>query len=201
MEAILLILHIVSGFTALAAGIFIFLTRKGNTLHIKVGLLFYYSMLLVSISALFLSIFKNSEFLFCIGIFAFFQTYFGKRSIANKSLKPSPFDYVVTLLGIANGVYMIQTLNIVLLVFGVIQVQLGAQVLLTFYRIYSNKELHPKAWLKQHIGMMMGSFIATITAFLVVNIQWIHPEWIVWLSPTIILVPVMMFWTRKFTAR
>lgn len=96
---------------------------------------------------------------------------------------------------------MIQTLNTFLLVFGIIQVKLGIQMVLTFYRIYSTKELHPKAWLKQHIGMMMGSFIATITAFLVVNINWIYPEWIVWLSPTIILVPVMMFWTRKFTAR
>jgi uncharacterized membrane protein len=194
----LLILHIAAGFSALISGVLVLALKKGTKWHINLGTVFYYAMLLVGMSALLLSGIKGNVFLFCIGIFSTFQTYFGKRSITNKSLNPSVFDWIITSIGFLNGLFMLQTGNVVLIVFGAIQVQLTLQLFYTFYRIFQKKPLHPKAWLKQHIGMMMGSFIATFTAFLVVNIQGVQPEWLIWIAPTALLVPLMVFWTRKF---
>ena len=47
-----------------------------------------------------------------------------------------------------------------------------------------------------HIGNMMGAYIATVTAFVVVNINFVKPGWIVWLLPTALGLPVIMCYTR-----
>src|SRR4051812_101788 len=90
-----LVLHIVSGFLALSCGTFAVIARKGSPSHIRSGRIFYYSMLLVSVSALLLSGYKQNLFLFCIGIFSFYQNYAGARAVRNKSLLPSLADYAV----------------------------------------------------------------------------------------------------------
>ncbi|MEJ7684882.1 MAG: hypothetical protein WKG06_44950 [Segetibacter sp.] len=44
---------------------------------------------------------------------------------------------------------------------------------------------------------MTGSYVASATAFLVVNNK-ILPNIIAWLLPTIIIVPLIVSWTRKY---
>lgn len=200
IETSLLVIHIIAGFSALAVGTSILIVKKGNELHRKLGLLFFYAMATVGISAVIMSTYRDSLFLFCIGIFSLFQIHFGKQSIQNKSLKPTFFDHIVTLIGIANGIVMVMQGNVVLLVFGIIQLQLCFTVVWTAIKLARKEKIHPKAWLRQHIGMMMGSYIATFTAFMVVNLNDVQPQWIVWLGPTALLVPLMQFWTYKFTS-
>jgi hypothetical protein len=52
--------------------------------------------------------------------------------------------------------------------------------------------------MSQHIGRMVGAWIATLSAFLVVN-QTLTPPVFNWLAPTVIGVPIIVFWIRKFT--
>jgi hypothetical protein len=47
-----------------------------------------------------------------------------------------------------------------------------------------------------HLQRMIGSFIAALTAFLVVNNN-ILPGIVAWLLPTIILVPVIILLSQK----
>lgn len=199
-ELIVLTTHITAGFIALIAGSFILVTKKGTNLHVKTGLLFYPSMLVIGFSALLLSGLKLDVFLFCIGIFSLFQTYFGKRSISNRTLVPNFLDVFVTLIALGNGIVMVISGNMVLIVFGAIQLQLCFTEFYIFYRIKKKIQLPKNAWLRQHIGMMMGSYIATFTAFLVVNVDNFEPNWLIWLAPTFVFVPLMFFWSKKFAS-
>jgi len=52
-------------------------------------------------------------------------------------------------------------------------------------------------FLTTHIQRMMGSYIASVTAFLVVNNE-ILPPVIVWLLPTLVIAPLITIWTRKY---
>ena len=44
---------------------------------------------------------------------------------------------------------------------------------------------------------MMGSYIAAMTAFIVVN-NTILPEIVAWLLPTVIVTPLIIKWSRKY---
>jgi hypothetical protein len=45
-------------------------------------------------------------------------------------------------------------------------------------------------WWYNHIGGMGGGYIATVTAFVVVNVK-MNPGWILWLLPTAIGAPII----------
>ena len=87
-------------------------------IHKNTGKVFFIAMIAVSISAIFMSVAHKSLLLFTIGIFAFFQDYFGFRSIKNKSMKPSTFDWIVFALAAVNSIVIIGTFQIVPMVFG-----------------------------------------------------------------------------------
>jgi hypothetical protein len=44
---------------------------------------------------------------------------------------------------------------------------------------------------------MIGAYIASITAFLVVNIDFV-PGAILWLLPTFLMVPLIIVWSNKY---
>lgn len=193
-----LVLHIISGFAALISGLLALLVKKGKKAHRVSGLVFFYSMLAVSFSALILAYFKNNSFLLAIGFFALYQNISGYRAIKNKSRKPSGFDWGVVFIGFVNGVFMLSTMNLVLLVFGGISMLLVMLDLNVYSKKVKQKEVPKNAWLRQHIGMMMGTYIATSTAFLVVNVTYVDAFWVPWLAPSIIMVPIMIYMQRKF---
>lgn len=48
---------------------------------------------------------------------------------------------------------------------------------------------------------MMGSYIAALTAFIVVNagnFPFQIPQFIIWLGPTVILVPLSLYWSKPY---
>lgn len=62
-------------------------------------------------------------------------------------------------------------------------------------------ETMTKQWfLSMHISRMMGAFIVTFTAFLVLNWQ-SNPVFIAWLLPTVAFTPVTIYFQRKFVKR
>ena len=52
-----------------------------------------------------------------------------------------------------------------------------------------------------YIGRMIGAYIASLTAFIVVNAKYfpidIDPI-ILWLGPTLILTPFLVYWSKPF---
>lgn len=189
--------HILFGFTALLAGFVSLWSVKGSSAHKRSGRVFYYSMLAVSVSALGLSLIRPNPFLFYIAVFALFQAYSGYRSIRNKSLRPHILDWIVLALALLTAALMLRTGNVVMLVFGGIMSLLGLRDLHTFYKVLKGRPLAPKQWLRRHIGMMIGAYIATVTAFIVVNVTDVKPFWLPWLAPTALAMPLMIYWMRK----
>lgn len=197
LYTVFLIIHIVTGYLALSAGITAIIARKGQTVHRKAGRIFVISMLGVGASALSMSLMKGNQFLLHIGIFTMYQVYGGWRALRQRDLRANFLDWTIATVGLGNGAVMLFTGNIVLMVFGGISVLLGTGDLRTHLRVLRGKETHRLAWLRKHIGMMMGAFIATVTAFIVVNVSGVKPAWVLWLAPTAIFMPVMLYHTRR----
>ena len=197
---IVLIIHIVSGSICLIMGLGAIVSKKGKRRHILSGRIFYYSMNTVSGSAVVMSLIKSNEFLLMIGVFSFYLNFMGYRSVKNKSLKPSVADWVVVGLGLTNGVAMILSGNIVLMFFSGLSIFLILGDLKTFVLVLRGKELLKTEWLVHHIGRMIGAYIATSTAFLVVNINNVQPAWLFWILPTVLGAPLIAYYTKKFAA-
>ncbi|MCH8555435.1 MAG: DUF2306 domain-containing protein [Schleiferiaceae bacterium] len=196
---ITLITHIIAGFSALTTGLLALLAKKGGRLHRAVGKLFFFSMLLVALSALGISIPKQQSFLLMIAVFAFFQNYFGMRASQQRDMKPVWRDWAVLVIGSINSFFMVYSLDIVLVVFGIINGALAFGQLKIYLQVIKGEKLSKTKWLEQHIGMMVGAFIATLTAFIIVNVRDVSPSWLPWLAPTAVLVPLIIYYQRKYT--
>lgn len=195
---IALIIHIVSGSAALLSGLAALFFRKFGRNHPKAGKVFFISTLGVAFSALYMAMVKPNVFLLTIGIFTFFQTYAGYRSIQDKSLRPSGLDLLIWLIGAVNGIAMVMQGNIVIWVFGGIQIGLVLVDLRTYITLWRGGSLPANAWLRRHLGMMLGTFTAVVTAFIVVNTA---GYWWQWLTPVILLMPLIVYWNIKISPK
>ena len=198
---ILLALHVLCGFTALAMGLGALVVLKGGKSHKRMGMVYFYAMIGVAITAVSISIPKQQFFLLMIAIFSFFQCYFGFRTTRDKAFQANPADWAVLGLAAVNSFFMIYSLNIVLVVFGSISTILTLGHFRLYLKSIQGKSIPRNTWLRQHIGMMMGSFIATVTAFVLVNVRNFEPAWLPWLAPTVILVPLIAYYQRKYAPK
>jgi len=65
------------------------------------------------------------------------------------------------------------------------------------YRLFSNPALiTANRWYLTHISSMVGAFIASTTAF-TVNVGQVLPWYLQWFGPTLLLVPVQIYFLRK----
>ncbi len=200
----LLITHIVAGGLSLLLGLYILLAKKGNAIHKKVGNVYLYAMLINSIVAIPMSYLHPNYFLFLISIFTIYMLLTGIRYLDKKSLTDVKMtDWILTIVMllfaiafIGFGIFNISKGNsfgVVFIVFGSIGLLFSRQDKLN----YKGKSKVKNYFLTTHIQRMTGSYIATTTAFLVVNNQ-ILPSILAWLLPTILIVPLIVSWTRKY---
>ncbi|MFD2532692.1 hypothetical protein [Gracilimonas halophila] len=215
MTQIMLILHVISGFLALACGAFAIFTKKGKGVNVTTGRIYFWSMVLVAVTAIYLSIVNTIPFLFLIAVFSYYLTWTGYKNIhwKNKTLPAFIywFDAIITHLMVLFGIIMvllallswagihvnetISSLSIVLLVFGLGTIIFAGEDLKLFYWRSSGSKF---IWMYLHIGRMLGAYIGTFTAFLVVNDQFFSTPLIAWLSPTIFGTPLIFYWIRKY---
>lgn len=195
---VLLGIHVAGGFTALVIGIIAYIVTKGGRHHKLAGKIYFGGMMLVVISAVSMHLIKSNTFLFYIALFTLYQIYGGTRSVKNKNLQPKILDVLMFLTGLVIAILMILTLKIVLIVFGVLFISLLYSDLKIFLLIRRKREVPGNAWLMRHIGLMSGSYIATSTAFLVVNLQHFDPFWLPWLLPSMIGVPLIIYFQKRF---
>lgn len=198
-------LHIASGFLALLCGLISIISKKGGKLHRFSGKVFFYAMLGVCFTSVYISLVKDNSFLLVVGIFSFYLNYFGFMALKNKTLRPKALDWIVIGITTVSSFYMVYSMNVVLMVFGGIGFYAIIRNLATSIHVLQNKELPHMLWLKRHIGMMTGAFIATATAFLVVNANSFRslalPAWFFWLLPTFLLVPLIVYYTKKYAGK
>jgi hypothetical protein len=129
------------------------------------------------------------------------MNYTGLRVLKNREVKFKWFDWLAVIASVGVAGYMFSTGHIVLLVFGSILTMFIIQDI----RInLKNNESLKEAWrlrVLTHIGRMCGTYIATVTAFLVVNINFVKPGWILWLLPTAIGTVIITYFTATWTKK
>ena len=109
----------------------------------------------------------------------------GKRRAVSRGFAPG-----VAVLAVAVGLF-----------FGGISTALALTDLRLFVRALRGQALPPLAWLRRHIGMMLGTYIATTTAFLLTLMRHLDVGWPHFLAPTIIGVPLIAYATWRHTVR
>jgi uncharacterized membrane protein len=208
---ILLILHIAGGSIGLLTGTISIIRKKGDKAHKFTGKVFFYGMLTAGVSSLALSIIHPNYFLFIVGIFTIYMVGTGQRYLQLKKLlqgqKPMSIDYILTygmliasVVFIGFGIYLLirqQSFGTVFLAFGV----LSLRMVRVDIKNYKGKAVSKNYWLTTHLQRMLGAYIASATAFAVVNNPKVLPDAVVWLLPTAIVLPLIIKWTKKYMVR
>ncbi|RIW14116.1 hypothetical protein D0X99_15045 [Algoriphagus lacus] len=207
---LLLLLHIVGGSIGLLCGILVFILKKGTKTHANLGKLFIFGMLLSGVTAQVMAILHPNTFLFMVGVFTIYLVGTGARAIFTKSSRSIhsidrflQFGMVLAglaliYLGIA-GVMGGNNFGIVYIVFASIGLLMAVQDI----RSASKHSHDKKAYVRKHLQRLGGGFIASATAFLVVNLRelpdWL-PVWVLWLIPTLLISPLISFYSKKYKA-
>jgi uncharacterized membrane protein len=210
---LLLIIHIAFGSIGLLTGLFNIIQKKGDKGHKIFGSVFYFSMLLAGFSSLMLSCLHPNYFLFMIGLFTLYMVSSGQRYIKqqqHEGQKIEKLDWVISIimsiagiLFIGLGIWSIIKSNLfglVFLAFGGLGLLFVCQDFLNF----TNKPSIKNYWLIGHLQRMVGAFIASMTAFLVVNATFLPdtiPGFVYWLLPTTVFTPIIIKWSKKYQAK
>ena len=204
---ILLIIHIITGISGLVTGTINISRKKGDELHKNIGVFYFFSMLINGFTALLMSVLHLNLFLFIVGVFSIYLVFTGQRYLLfkkmNKGEKAEVLDWALSIFMLLFGIVFVfyglylftegPDLGLVLVVFGFISIRMAAND----YNNYKGRNNTKNFWLIVHIQRMIGSFIAAITALIVVNNTFL-PEIVAWLLPTVVLIPLILMWTKKY---
>jgi hypothetical protein len=207
----LLILHIVGGGAGLITGTIAASVKKGSKPHLLSGIVFFWSMLVASVSALVMSGLPghNNLFLFAVGGFTLYMILSGYRIvILKRRFKTAPVkfpltDYLITIFGFSFAAFLLlQSVRGLLLgrIFSIVPGVFGLICLsyvLHDMKLFTGRTNIKASWMYSHIVRMMGAMIASYTAFLVVNVQ-IDMQWVLWLLPGVIGSIFITFFIRKY---
>ena len=199
---ILLSIHILAGSVALVSAALALSTEKGKKFHVLIGKAYFWSMVIIFLTALPMSIISGNVFLFLIAIFSFYLAFSGMRFAKNRTGVPTRVDLIAVNFMFLSGVGMWilaiiffidnDSQFITLTVFGFLALFLGYGDFQTF----KDQTAIGKGRIAKHLTNMMGATIAVVTAVLVVNPP-TNPEWVWWILPTVLITPVIFWWNKK----
>lgn len=205
---IVLIIHIICGTFGLIAGTIAMFISKTKKMHKTAGKVFFFAMLGIFVTSIYMSIAHNNIFLLLVGFFSFYLALTGYRILFLKKLgitiiKPKLIDHLIAATGILSGIAIIvlgvflfinrNMFGIVCFNFGFVSIWLGYQDAIKF-KFPPTSKTH---WIGAHAFRMAGAYVATVTAFIVVNIQ-INNGWILWILPGIIIIPITKRIVKNF---
>lgn len=214
----LLYLHIVAGFTGLTVGLVPMLTEKGNKAHRISGLVFFWAMMVAVFASIPVAIAHKNLFLLCVALFTFQLNFTGYRFTKVKTLDDVKwYDKAVAIIALIGSLCAL-----ILALYGYFvwgnQAFMIVLSLFTFglfsngledYKRYILMQERPEGkmgWWFGHIVRMSATYIASFTAFVVVNAQHVSEnEYFgiaTWVMPGVIggllIRRVVRHWKAKF---
>jgi uncharacterized membrane protein len=204
-------LHIVTGYIALVVAPGAMLTQKGGLWHRRWGKIYFWAMAGVALTAVLLSLYRPNLFLLLLAVFSFYQAFSGYRVLSwklpHRGQRATSWDWAAAALTLMGSAALVvhglirwsagSTFFVVPAIFGVLGIALASRDLHSFLHPPASKH----AWWFAHMGKMLGAYIATVSAFSVVNFAFLPPI-IRWLWPTAIGLPGIFVWIsyyrRKF---
>jgi uncharacterized membrane protein len=203
------LLHILSGMTAFFVAPIALVASKGGKTHKIWGTVFFRAMVLVAISAIPMVIYHPNLFLFLVAIFSFHLSLYGYRSVqrhrAFNAEKRARIDLWIASVAmlcyasfIAWGISVFagsgnQAFGYIAIIFGIIGMRLSIREFKAFRKPPADK----MQWWFDHMQGMIGSYIATLSAFSAVNFYFL-PDILRWLWPTLLGTPLLILWERYY---
>jgi len=146
-------------------------------------------------------------FLTLVGVFSFYLAFSGYRALYRKdAYKTHRVAFIDWFFAILNSVFSFALIvygimilpgafGIISIVFGFLGTALGVRDIVSFLRPPASKT----HWFFSHMSGMIAAYIAAMSAFSAVNLtyDWM-PTVVQWLWPTIIGVPLMNLWMKKY---
>lgn len=205
--SVVLSLHIFFGGIGLFVAPGAMLTRKGGLWHRRWGKAYFWSMVVVVLTAVLMSLVRFNPLLLLIAVFSFYLAFSGYRVLYRKTpqQRARVGDWsAATLMSaggavqIAYGIYLLLTtsLGIVAIVFGILGLSLAVSDIRSFLRPPVDK----RAWWYSHMTSMLAAYIATVSAFSVVNFHFLPPV-ARWLWATVVGTIGIVIWTRYYQKR
>jgi uncharacterized membrane protein len=207
--------HIAAGVIALVVAPVAMVTAKGGPTHRRWGKVYFWMMAAVAVTALALGLHRPAPFLTLVAVFSFYGAFSGYRALYRKrpleGQGAGRVDRAAAAIMVAASAALLvlgalrpgpqwERLAVVAMVFGVLGVALGGRDLWRFARPPADRQ----RWWFDHMAGMLGSYIAAVTAFSVVNLDAL-PVTVRWLWPTALGVPLIAAWIayykRRFRAR
>lgn len=204
-------IHVLAGTVALVVAPVALLTAKGGPTHRRWGKVYFWAMAAVAATAIVVGFWRSILFLVLTAVFSFYAALSGYRVLYRKrpdlGQRPGALDWVaagitlaasVTLiiLGIMKPTPRFQELSTVAIVFGFVGLSIAG---LDVWRFLSPPG-ERMAWWYKHMANMIGSYIAAVTAFSVVNFHFL-PTTVRWLWPTMIGTPLIAIWITYYKRR
>ncbi|WP_129715135.1 hypothetical protein [Pedobacter sp. SYP-B3415] len=201
---VLLALHIAGGGISLLSGLIVLFLKKGGRTHRLIGNIYFYSLITASLVSLPMAYLHPNLFLFIVGVFTTYMLLTGKLYLTKKTCRDvRPGDWILSVIMLlfsvmflvigAINLYKGVFFGLVLVVFGLISLSFVRQDWINF----KGKSPAVNSWLTTHLQRMVGSYIASATAFLVVNNHFL-PGTVAWLLPTVVLTPLIVRWSKKY---
>jgi uncharacterized membrane protein len=205
--------HVIIGGVILFTGALQLVLRKGGTRHALLGKIYTLCMVLSFLTSFPTAIAANNYFLATVGMFSLFMAVSAYRFLSMvKRPQPSVADKLLTLFFAFGLVWM----TALMVQFAAAGHWTGVMVLGVFAWIYgwmSLPDFFCFVWkgttaprlsgqnvLRHHIGRMVGSYIAAVTAFLV-NVQPLPFPVLNWLLPTALGTTLIPFFMKKYTPK
>ena len=184
------------------------LTVKGGRAHRRWGKIYFWSMLVVASTAAVLALWRPQIFLALLAVFSFYLAFTGYRALSRKrpthgeraragdwaaALVTFAASAALAVLGLVRPGPSWERLGVVPVVFGVLGMVLAGVDLARFARPPAD----PRAWWFAHMGGMLGSYIAAVSAFSVVNFTFL-PTAVRWLWPTALGISIWIAYKVRF---
>ncbi len=204
-------IHIAAGMLALGLAPLAMLTVKGGRAHRRWGRIYFWAMAVVASTAVVLALWRPQIFLALLAVFSFYMAFAGYRVLGRKrpdqGQGPRALDWAAALVTFAVSAALVvlglvrpgaswQRLGIVPVVFGILGMVLSGLDIAKFVRPPADRN----AWWFAHMTGMLGSYIATVSAFSVVNFTFL-PLAVRWLWPTAIGTPLIALWVTRYKIR
>jgi hypothetical protein len=213
---VFLTIHIAAGFGTFLLAPIALVTAKGGKQHKRWGMVYLWCMGIVAATALPMAFFAPVLFLALVAVFSFYAAFAGYRVLRLKDLPrgggAKAIDWIAAIVTFCSSALLawlgwfhaekIQVIPIVGVTFGFIGMRLAYSQIKSF--IVKPKE--KMFWWYTHLGMFIGSYIASWSAFSAVTLsQVLGSHWYVWLWPSILGVPAIVvttaYYKRKFAPK
>lgn len=202
------LVHVAAGTLALVVAPIPMLTAKGGGTHRRWGQVYFWAMAVVALTAVILAAWRPVVFLALLAVFSFYSAFYGYRALFRKRPREGQgalsLDWTaavvmlaasagMTILGIVRPSPAWERVGVVPVVFGVFGIILAG---LDFWR-FGWPPADRNAWWFAHMQGMLGSYIATVTAFSVVNFTFL-PTTVRWLWPIVVGTPLITAWITYY---